>query len=41
VEHVSAAQALSAVLLFRLITFYVPAGLGWFTLNYLQRRDVL
>jgi glycosyltransferase 2 family protein len=41
VEHVPAAQALSAVLLFRLITFYVPAGLGWFTLNYLQRHDVL
>jgi uncharacterized membrane protein YbhN (UPF0104 family) len=41
VEHVPAAQALSAVLLFRLITFYVPAGLGWFALNYLQRRDVL
>jgi uncharacterized membrane protein YbhN (UPF0104 family)/tRNA A-37 threonylcarbamoyl transferase component Bud32 len=41
VEHVPAAQALSAVLLFRLITFYVPAGLGWFTMNYLQRHDVL
>jgi glycosyltransferase 2 family protein len=41
VAHVPTAAALSAVLLFRLITFYVPAGLGWFTLNYLQRRDVL
>ncbi|HUB41366.1 MAG TPA: lysylphosphatidylglycerol synthase transmembrane domain-containing protein [Streptosporangiaceae bacterium] len=41
VEHVPAAQALSAVLLFRLITFYVPAGLGWLALNYLQRREVL
>jgi glycosyltransferase 2 family protein len=41
VEHVPTPKALTAVLLFRLITFYVPAGLGWFTLNYLQRRDVL
>jgi glycosyltransferase 2 family protein len=41
VAHVLPGPALSAVLLFRLITFYVPAGLGWLTLNYLQRRDVL
>jgi glycosyltransferase 2 family protein len=41
VAHVSGAYALSAVLLFRLITFYVPAGLGWAALNYLQRRHVL
>jgi glycosyltransferase 2 family protein len=41
VAHVSTGPALSAVLLFRLITFYVPAGLGWLALNHLQRRDVL
>jgi uncharacterized membrane protein YbhN (UPF0104 family)/tRNA A-37 threonylcarbamoyl transferase component Bud32 len=41
VAHVPIGPALSAVLLFRLITFYVPAGLGWVALNYLQRRDVL
>jgi len=41
VAHVEAVPALSAVLLFRLITFYVPAGLGWLALNYLQRREVL
>jgi glycosyltransferase 2 family protein len=41
VEHVPTAEALSAVLLFRLITFYVPAGLGWVALNYLQRHNVL
>ena len=41
VAHVEAVPALSAVLLFRLITFYVPAGLGWIALNYLQRREVL
>jgi uncharacterized membrane protein YbhN (UPF0104 family) len=41
VAHVPYGRALSAVLLFRLITFYVPAGLGWIALNYLQRREVL
>jgi len=41
VGHLQTGPALSAVLLFRLITFYVPAGLGWLTLNYLQRRDVI
>ncbi len=41
VAHVATGYALSAVLLFRLITFYVPAALGWVALNYLQRRDVL
>jgi glycosyltransferase 2 family protein len=41
VAHVSGAYTLSAVLLFRLVTFYVPAGLGWLALNYLQRRHVL
>jgi len=41
VAHVSTPYALSAVLLFRLITFYLPAALGWLALNYLQRHDVL
>jgi uncharacterized membrane protein YbhN (UPF0104 family) len=41
VAHVPGAYALSAVLLFRLITFYLPAALGWISLNYLQRHDVL
>jgi glycosyltransferase 2 family protein len=41
VAHVETGYALSAVLVFRLITFYVPAALGWIALNYLQRRDVL
>jgi uncharacterized protein (TIRG00374 family) len=41
VAHVSSAYALSAVLLYRLITFYVPAAFGWLALNYLQRHDVL
>ena len=41
VAHVETGPALSAVLLFRLITFYVPAGLGWLAMNYLQRHDVL
>ncbi len=41
VAHVSTAFALSAVLLFRLVTFYVPAALGWLALHHLQRRDAL
>ena len=41
VAHVSTGYALSAVLLFRLVTFYLPAALGWVALNYLQRHDVL
>jgi glycosyltransferase 2 family protein len=33
--------AVSAVLLFRTLTFWLPVALGWFTLHSLQRRDVL
>jgi uncharacterized membrane protein YbhN (UPF0104 family) len=41
IAHVSSAYALSAVLLFRLITFWLPIPFGWVALNYLQRRDAL
>jgi uncharacterized membrane protein YbhN (UPF0104 family) len=36
-----AAAAASAVLLFRLLTFWLPVPAGWAALNYLERRDVL
>jgi len=36
-----AATAVSAVLLFRLLTFWLPVPAGWAALSYLQRRDVL
>ncbi len=35
------ATAISAVLLFRLITFWLPVPVGWAALNYLQRHDWL
>jgi glycosyltransferase 2 family protein len=35
------AAAASAVLLFRLLTFWLPVPVGWAALNYLERRDVL
>jgi glycosyltransferase 2 family protein len=35
------AVALSAVLLFRAVTFWLPVPVGWVALGYLQRRDVL
>ena len=35
------ATAISSVLLFRTVTFWLPVPLGWFTLSFLQRRDVL
>jgi uncharacterized membrane protein YbhN (UPF0104 family)/tRNA A-37 threonylcarbamoyl transferase component Bud32 len=41
IAHVSGAYALSAVLLFRLITFWLPIPIGWLALNYLQRNDAL
>jgi glycosyltransferase 2 family protein len=41
IAHVSGAYALSAVLLFRLITFWLPIPIGWVALNYLQRRDAV
>jgi glycosyltransferase 2 family protein len=34
-------EAASAVLLFRLLTFWLPVPFGWAALNYLERQDVL
>jgi uncharacterized membrane protein YbhN (UPF0104 family) len=31
----------SAVLLFRLCTFWLPVPLGWLAFHWLQRRDAL
>ena len=41
IAHVPGAYALSAVLLYRLITFWLPIPIGWLSLNYLQHRDAL
>ncbi len=35
------AQAITAVLLFRTVTFWLPVLAGWISLHYLQRQDVL
>ncbi|HEX9066548.1 MAG TPA: lysylphosphatidylglycerol synthase domain-containing protein, partial [Streptosporangiaceae bacterium] len=35
------APAITAVLLFRTVTFWLPVLAGWVSLHYLQRRDVL
>ena len=35
------ATAISAVLLFRTLTFWVPVPVGWASLSYLQRKNVL
>jgi uncharacterized membrane protein YbhN (UPF0104 family)/tRNA A-37 threonylcarbamoyl transferase component Bud32 len=35
------AKALSAVLLFRTLTFWLPVPLGWVSMNYLQRAGAL
>jgi len=35
------AAAISAVLLFRVASFWLPVPLGWIALNYLQRREAL
>jgi uncharacterized membrane protein YbhN (UPF0104 family) len=35
------AAAASAVLLFRLLTFWLPVPAGWAALNYLERHDIL
>jgi glycosyltransferase 2 family protein len=35
------ANAVSALLLFRLLTFWLPVPAGWAALSYLQRRDAL
>ena len=37
----SGATAISSVLLFRAITFWLPVPIGWAALNYLQRHDAL
>jgi uncharacterized membrane protein YbhN (UPF0104 family) len=33
--------AVSAVLLFRLATFWLPVPLGWIALGWLRRRDAV
>ena len=33
--------AVSAVLLYRTVTFWLPVPLGWVALTYLQRHDAL
>jgi len=35
------ATAISSVLLFRTVTFWLPVPLGWAALTYLQHRDAL
>ena len=35
------AAAVSAVLLYRLLTFWLPVPIGWLALKYLERRQVL
>ena len=35
------ATALSSVLLFRLLTFWLPVPVGWIAFNYLQRKQAL
>jgi glycosyltransferase 2 family protein len=41
IAHVPVAFALSAVLLFRLLTFWLPIPVGYVAIKYLQRQDVL
>jgi len=37
----SGTAAISAVLLFRLATFWLPVPAGWVALHFLQRRSVI
>ncbi len=37
----TAAPAITAVLLFRTVTFWLPVLAGWVSLHYLQRRDLI
>ncbi len=37
----ASAAAVSAVLLFRLVTFWLPVPIGWLALQWLQRRDAI
>ncbi len=41
IAHVPLAYATSAVLLFRLLTFWLPIPIGWVAMNYLQRKGAL
>lgn len=41
IAHVPVAFALSAVLLFRLLTFWLPIPVGYLAIKYLQRQDAL
>ena len=41
IAHVGSPYALSAVLLFRLITFWLPIPVGWLSLSYLQHHDAI
>ncbi|WP_308510004.1 lysylphosphatidylglycerol synthase domain-containing protein, partial [uncultured Varibaculum sp.] len=41
VAGVPGAIALSGALLYRLLTFWMRAPIGWLAMRYLQRRDVL
>jgi uncharacterized membrane protein YbhN (UPF0104 family) len=41
IAHVPTAFAVSGVLLFRLLTFWLPMPFGWAAMNYLQRQDAL
>jgi uncharacterized membrane protein YbhN (UPF0104 family) len=34
-------EAASSVLLFRLLTFWLPVPIGWVALNYLERKDAI
>ena len=38
---VPGAAAVSAVLLFRLLTFWIPVPFGWAALNFLERKQAL
>jgi len=38
---VPGSKAFTAVLLYRTVTFWLPVLVGWFAMQYLQRRDVL
>ena len=41
IAHVATAYAVSAVLSFRLLTFWLPIPIGWAAIKYLQRHDAL
>ena len=41
VAGLPSAVAVSAVLLFRLLAFWLPVPVGWVALNYLERKQAL